>query len=172
MGSFKGFMLTIPRRTYVGVAQAIAKQGVKLRFADREWSGVYNLWPSNIWDCAKRFTSGMYVHGQYQCVSFHAAKILADMQGGAILHDNRDFDKWARKARFDGRTEGVPSPEDKDIILGMHCMMSADVATRLHTRLVSHSFPKHNPDQCYPGFLEKEYSDLSELACFKPYHAR
>ena len=164
----KDEVVTIPKKTYVGVAQAIVRNGWRLKFAG-EWSGVYNLYPTSIWDCAKRFTSGMYVSGQFQCVSFHCAKILGDTQGGAILHDHEAWDGWLRKARFDGRTEGVPLCEDKDIILGMHCYMSSDVANRLHAKLISHSFPKHNHDQCPEGFLEREYGDLSQLECFKPY---
>lgn len=161
--------IKLPKRTYVGVAQAIARNAWEICFTDEQWSGVYRLPPTTIWDCAKRFTSGMYVTGQFQCVSFHTAKILGDTQGGAILHSSPLFDSWARKARFDGRTEGVPLKDDKEITLGLHCYMSVDVASRLHARLKSHSFPKHNPDQCPEGFLEREYGDLSELECFKPY---
>jgi len=166
----KGY-IEIPKRTYVGVAQSAVRCAIPIRFVDLAWSGGYQLKPYPIWDYAKRFTSHMY-QGGYQCVSFHCAKILGDSQGGAILHDNDYAHAHLRKLRFDGRTAGVPLCEDEDIVLGHHCYMSPDVATRLHARLVSHSFPQHNPDQCPPGFLEKEYSDLSELACFKPYHSR
>ena len=166
---FQPHIAQIPRHTYVGVAQAAVRSGYRLRFIDAQWSGMYELC-YGIFDAAKRFTSGMYVPDTFQCLSFHVAKILGDSQGGAILHDYGElFDKWARQARFDGRTEGVPLCEDKDIILGMHCYMSSDVANRLHAKLISHSFPKHNPDQCPEGFLEREYGDLSQLECFKPY---
>ena len=165
-------VISIPKRTYVGVAQAIVRQGFRLKFTDQQWSGDYQLRPLHIRDCAKRLTSNMfagYGYGGYQCVSFHTAKILGDSQGGAVLHENPKFDYWARKARFDGRTEGVPLCEDSEIELGLHCYMSSDVANRLHARLTCHSFPQRNPDQCPEGFLEREYSDLSKLHCFKPY---
>lgn len=160
--------ISIPKRTYVGVAQAIVRQGFRLKFTDQNWSGDYQLHPLFIRDSAKRFTSNMFTGG-YQCVSFHTAKILGDSQGGAILHENPKFDYWARKARFDGRTEGVPLCEDQEIELGLHCYLSSDVANRLHAKLTCHSFPKRNPDQCPEGFLEREYSDLSKLRCFGPY---
>ena len=162
-------VIEIPSRTYVGVAQSIVRQGFKIRFNNIPWEGCYRLFPTDVVDSAKRFTSNMYIPGTYQCVSFHSAKTLGDTQGGAILHESEEFDRWARKARFDGRSETVPLRDDKDIILGLHCYMSVDVASRLHARLKSHSFPKHNHDQCPEGFLEREYGDLSQLECFKPY---
>lgn len=161
----------LPKRTYVGVAQ-VAYRLTNVFFIDKPWKGAYCLEPTRIWDSAKRFTEKMYIRGQFQCLSFHAAKILGDTQGGAILHDDPKADAWFRRARFDGRSETIPLNEDTGIILGYHCYMSPDVAARLHLRLTSHSFPKTNPDQWYEGFLEKEYGDLSTLACFKDTHVR
>lgn len=157
--------ISIPNRTYVGVAWAIRNAGGTPEFRDERWSGLYQLKPLKVYDAAKRFKAGMYTGG-FQCVSFHVAKILGDSQGGAILHDSPLADPWFRKARFDGRTEGVPLREDKEISRGFHCYMSSDVANRLHAKLTAHSFPRNNPDQCPEGFLEREYSDLSKLHCF------
>lgn len=150
----------IPKRTYVGVPMSIIHAGGKVLFRDEDWIGEYQLKPFPVWDSARRFTSCMYRPGGFQCVSFHASKILGDSQGGAILHDNEAADAWLRKARFDGRSEGVPPIEDDFPILGYHCYMSPDVAARLMHKLSV--LPKHNaplPNDNYP--------DLSQFEIFK-----
>ena len=101
--------------------------------------------PSPIWDCAKRFTSGMYISGQVQCVSFHIAKHLKLGQGGAILHDDAEADVWYRIARFDGRTEGIATKDDTYPIPGWHCYLSPDVAAR--GLWLMDTYPKDVPDQ-------------------------
>lgn len=159
--------ISVPKRTYVSVPMAIIHAGGRPVFDDREWRGLYNLKPLPVWDSARHFTSGMYGDHDvefgpdtFMCVSFHAAKILGDTQGGAILHDNEAADEWFRRARFDGRAEGVAPKDDKDIIIGWHCYMSPDVSARLLNKL--HFLPQHNeplPNDAYP--------DLSTLECFK-----
>ena len=151
--------IEIPRFTYNSVPMSIIHAGGKPAFRDEDWSGSYQLKPYLIWDSARRFTSGMYKARQFQCVSFHTSKILADTQGGAILHDNGEADVWFRKARFDGRTEGV-EPKDDDFILGYHCYMSPDVAARLLWKLSV--LPKHNAD-----LPNSDYPDLSKQAIFR-----
>jgi len=76
-------LVEIPKRTYVSVPCAILNAGGYVEFRDEEWRGEYMLAPYPIWDSARRFTSGMYRPGQFQCVSFAAAKILGAEQGGA-----------------------------------------------------------------------------------------
>ena len=150
----------IPKRTYVGVPMSIKHAGSRVAFRDEVWLGEYPLQPLPIWDCARRFTSCMYRSGQFQCVSFHASKILGDSQGGAILHDDPEADAWLRRARFDGRTEGVPPAEDNFTQLGYHCYLSPDVAARLLHKLSV--LPRHNaplPNDSYP--------DLSQFEIFK-----
>ena len=99
----------IPRRTYVSVPCAIKLAGCSVGWRDEDWRGQYQLRPFQIMDAARRFTSGMYREGLFQCVSFAASKILGAEQGGAILHDNDEADLWFRRMRFDGRTEWVDS---------------------------------------------------------------
>ncbi|MDZ4344446.1 MAG: DegT/DnrJ/EryC1/StrS family aminotransferase, partial [Candidatus Binatia bacterium] len=80
---------SIPRKTYCSVPMAIRRAGFpSVRFRDEKWRGAYQLEPYPIWDCARRFTYGMYVKDQFQCISFSSSKILGIEQGGAILHDN------------------------------------------------------------------------------------
>lgn len=151
--------VSIPRKTYVGVAQSILNAGALVEFRDELWSGGYQLKSLPVWDYARRFTSGMYQSGDMQCVSFHASKILGDTQGGAILHDNGLADVWLRRARFDGRNEDVP-PVDDTFQRGWHCYMSPDVAARLLWRLGS--LPEHNED-----LPSDNYPDLSLQEVFR-----
>jgi dTDP-4-amino-4,6-dideoxygalactose transaminase len=102
----------------------------------------------------------MYLEGEMQCVSFHWTKILGDTQGGAILHDNDEADAWFRKARFDGRTEGVAPKDDQFDMIGYHCYISPDVSARLLAKLSV--LPKHNAD-----LPNDEYPDLSKFEVFK-----
>lgn len=157
---FDDEFVEIPQRTYVSVPCAIIQAGARVAWRDEEWRGAYQLKPLPVWDCARRFTSGMYVLGQFQCVSFAAAKILGAEQGGAILHDNAYADAWFRRMRFDGRTEGVDPLEDTFDLIGHHCIMIPSIAATLLVRL--HHLPKHNEDQ---GWYE--YPDLSLHPAFK-----
>ncbi len=97
--------------------------------------------------------------GYMMCVSFHASKTLGFNQGGAILHDSPEADAWLRRARFDGRTEGVSPKDDTFEQLGWHCYMSPDVAAGLLLRL--HSLPRHNAP-----LPNDDYPDLSKLPIF------
>lgn len=152
--------VTIPSRTYVSVPCAIIHAEFWPRFEDISWRGAYQLKPLPVWDCARRFTSGMYVPGQFQCVSFSASKILAAEQGGAILHDNAEADAWFRRMRFDGRTEGVDAMKDTFNLIGHHCIMLPSVAAQLLVKL--YHLPKHNED-----LPEREYPDLSQHPAFR-----
>lgn len=152
--------IEIPKRTYISVPMSIIHAGGWPKFRDEDWRGCYRLAPFPIWDCARWFTSRMYAAGQYQCVSFHSSKILADTQGGAILHDNQEADAWLRRARFDGRTEGVAPADDAFTQLGWHCYTSPDVAARLLLKL--YSLPKHNEP-----LPNDDYPDLSKMEIFR-----
>jgi dTDP-4-amino-4,6-dideoxygalactose transaminase len=167
----------IPSRTYVSVPQAIIHAGGMPTFREEKWSGAYRLSPLPVWDCARYFTSDMY-HGPRMegvpfrcgwtlaregvmlCVSFHASKTLGLEQGGAILHDNPEADAWLRKARFDGRTEGVAPKDDRFDMVGWHCYLNPSTAAQGILKL--HSLPKHNEP------LENDdYPALDQMDIFK-----
>jgi dTDP-4-amino-4,6-dideoxygalactose transaminase len=57
--------VTIPKKTYLSVPQAIMSSGGKVKFDDTEWKGVYELKPYKIYDSARRFTSGMYIPNSF-----------------------------------------------------------------------------------------------------------
>jgi len=155
--------ITIPKRTYVSVPQAIIHAGGRPVFEDREWFGNYRLRPLPVLDSARYFTSGMYgdnTRGCFFCVSFHASKTLGLEQGGAILHDSPEADAWFRRARFDGRAEGVAPKDDTGIIMGWHCYLNPSTAAQGILKL--HSLPRHNEP-----LPNDDYPDLSTLECFK-----
>lgn len=159
-GRYEYEELYMPRLSYVGVPASVISAGYRVKFTAEDWQGEYQLQPLPVWDSARRFTSGMYRPGAMQTVSFHAAKILGDSQGGAILHDNPEADAWLRRARFDGRTEGLDPKEDQVTFPSWHAYMSPDVAARLLWRLAH--LPKRNAD-----LPRSDYPDLSTMEAFK-----
>jgi dTDP-4-amino-4,6-dideoxygalactose transaminase len=151
--------IEIPKRTYVSVPMQILHAGFDVAFRDEKWSGVYELSPTKIYDAARRFTTRMYIPGSMMCVSIHASKILGVEQGGLILHSNPEADAWFRKARFDGRTEGVLPKDDTFDVLGFHMYLSPSVSAQALLKL--HSLAKHNED-----LRNDDYPDLSQCAIF------
>lgn len=152
--------INIPRHTYCSVPMAIRNAGFGISWRDEAWRGAYQLKPLPVWDCARRFTSGMYVAGQFQCVSFAAAKIMGIEQGGAILHDDPKADSWFRAMRFDGRMENTMPAGDTVTVIGHHCLMLPSIAAQALLRL--HHMSKNNTDmEDYP------YPDLSTFPVFK-----
>jgi Predicted pyridoxal phosphate-dependent enzyme apparently involved in regulation of cell wall biogenesis len=148
----------IPSRTYPGVPCSIIHAGYKVEFQDVEWEGQYELGSLNIKDAALRFKRGMF-HGGFQCISFHAKKLLPIGRGGAILTDNIDAAKWLRRARFDGRNP-VPLMEDHFDMLGWNCYLQPEQAARglmLFQALIS-KYPDGPPDLIV---AEQGYPDLS-----------
>lgn len=154
--------VSIPRPGYVSVPMSIIHAGGFPEFRDEDWRGSYQLQPYPVYDCARRFTSGMYQPGTFQCVSFHASKLLGIEQGGAVLHDCDDADLWFRRMRFDGRTPGINPKDDPAIgtIVAFHCYMNPSTAAQGLLRLFS--LPRHNDD-----LNNSDYPDLSELPIYK-----
>lgn len=161
----------IPKRTYVSVPMQIMHAEFFVSFRDEEWEGAYQLKPFNIWDAARRFTSNMWKDIVYDkdgytgpdyfvCTSHHWSKILGVQQGGCILHNSQQADQWFRRARFDGRTEGIHPKNDSIKQLGWHMYMSPEIAAEGLVRL--HHLPKNNED-----LPNDDYPDLSKLEIFK-----
>lgn len=121
-------VVTIPSKTYPGVACSILHSGFRLEFSNEPWEGEYNLYPMNIWDAALRFKRNMH-RGGLQCLSFHIKKQIKISRGGAILTDDLQAAKWLRKARFDGR-EPIPLQEDNFTMLGWNMYMPPADAAR------------------------------------------
>ena len=157
--------IEIPKRTYVSVPMQIMHAGMGVRFRDQIWSGIYPLCPLPLYDAARRFTSGMYGRTTFMCTSHHWGKTLGIQQGGMVLHDDPRADAWLRRARFDGRTEGVHPSEDGFEHLGWHMYMSPEIAAEGLMRLAL--LPKHNADLAWD-----DYPDLSKLGLFREQRRR
>jgi len=163
-GGVQPTTIDIPSRTYPGVACSIIHAGYKVAFDDYLWEGEYMLKPFQIWDAALRFKKGMY-HGGFQCISFHAKKLLPIGRGGAILTDDFEAVKWLRRARFDGRNP-VPLLEDNFDMLGWNCYLQPEQAARglmLFQALIS-KHPDGPPDLIVE---EQGYPDLSKFKIYQ-----
>lgn len=152
--------VTVPKRTYVSVPMSAIHAGFEVVFTDITWLGSYRIWPTQVIDSARHFTSGIYNAGEFRCLSFHAAKTLGIEQGGCILHDNAEADAWLRRMRFDGRTKGLQPRSDDIREIGWHCYMNPSTAAQGLLKL--HSLPLHNDP-----LPNDDYPDLSQMEAFK-----
>lgn len=151
--------VSLPRFTYVGVAMSVLNAGGSINFRDEQWEGMYQISPLPLWDSARLTTSGMYKPDSMMVLSMHWAKHLGTQQGGLILLDDPEADAWLRKARFDGRTAGVPPSEDTFNVRGIHAYLSPEVAAAGLMRLSL--LPQHNDPLPWD-----DYVDLSKIALF------
>lgn len=160
----------IPKLTYISVPMQIVHTGHRVEFRDEDWHGIYQLDPYPIWDSARRFTSNMYCDldtgigsindWNYMCTSHHWSKTLGIQQGGCILHNDPAADAWFRRARFDGRSEGIEPHLDTFDMVGWHCYMAPEIAAAGLVRLAA--LPRVNGD-----LRRSNYPDLSKLELFK-----
>lgn len=147
--------VTIPKKTYLSVPQAIMSSGGTVKFSNTEWKGIYQLKPYPIYDSARRFTSNMYIPNTFMCLSFHPKKILKMRKGGMILTDNEDAYKWFKKARHEGRDE-IPYTQDNIRMIGWNMYMTPpDAAEGLWLMT---SMDKHNDDsfENYPDLTKND----------------
>ncbi len=100
-----GTPVKMPARSYAGVPASILNAGLRVAFEHLDWEGEYEIYPTGVFDSARRTTSGMFRPGTIQCLSGHWSKILSVSQLGVALHDDPEADAWMRRYRFDGRTE-------------------------------------------------------------------
>lgn len=154
--------VNMPRFSYIGVPQSIIWAGGWPTFRDENWEpqGEYQLTPYPVWDSARLTTSGMFRPGQIQCLSLHWAKPLGVGQGGVLLLDDGGAYDWLKRARFDGRREGVSPQEDTFDMLATHSYMSPATAAEGLTRLAL--LPKHNDPLPWDA-----YRDLSTIPLFR-----
>jgi len=156
--------VTIPSKTYLSVPMSIMHSGGEPCFdispATNHWTGSYQLKPYNIYDCAKRLTSNMYISDSFMCLSFHAKKLLPIGKGGMILTDNEKAYNWFKKARYEGRSE-VYYKEDNITHLGWNMYMTPEEAAK--GLVLMQNYPQHNSDQSELN----GYRDLTEFDVFK-----
>lgn len=159
-----------PNHTYPSAPNAVIHAGGKVLF-DREMSGWqafggYRMYPTRIFDCAKRIARSMYVdiyknHNVMPliCLSFHAKKTLPIGRGGAILCGHKKEAEWFRCMRHDGRNHGTELPNDKLLGPGWNFLMAPEQAARGLT-LMSHL---KDVNICDPD----PYQDLSKYEWYK-----
>ena len=149
--------VTLPRRTYEFVPATLVRSGIVVKFDDRDWSGGYSLWPTPIWDYARRFRPGMYVRGQYQCLSFHRSKILAHTEGGAVLTDD-----WAAVVRLQQWRDDGRKRSGYHEMIGESGLMYGAIAHELKLKLDWRRdfYDKHFGP--HPDLPHSDYRDLSK----------
>lgn len=124
--------IEIPAQTYVSLPMQIHHAGAVPVFREIEWSGLYELGSTGIWDSAARFTKNMYVgNGALQCLSFQIKKRLPIGRGGAILTDSREDYEALKYMSYDGRDLKLPYSDPTHIkSIGWHCYMTPEDAAR------------------------------------------
>lgn len=160
--------ITIPNRTYPSVPCEIIHAGAKIDWQmvkGKTIKGAYQLYPTNVWDSALRFTAGMYKPDTHMCLSFTGPyKHFKLSKGGAILTDNYQAYLWFKRARYSGRRECSYHDDNLDM-LGWNFYMMPELAARgllLMNQFYdsSTSKPKTNED------LEMSYPDLSKFKIY------
>ena len=152
--------IQIPSHTYISVPAAIVHAGCKVKFANIDWSGTYQLNPYPIWDGAVRWQKGMY-QGGFHVLSFQIKKRIPIGKGGMILTDDVDAYNWLKRASHDGRTPNVNFVNDNINILGWHFNMTPEDAAR--GILLMDQTAEWNED----SGNNNSYTDLSLLDIFK-----
>lgn len=124
--------IDIPAQTYVSLPMQIHHAGATPVFRDLEWSGLYQLGETGIWDSAARFTRNMFVgNGALQCLSFQIKKRLPIGRGGAILTDDPEEYAKLKYMSYDGRDLTLPYSSEVHVkSLGWHCYMTPEDAAR------------------------------------------
>ena len=157
---YKG-TITIPCRNYCSPPMSIIQAGCKIKFEDIEWSGVYQLKPTNVYDGATRWTEGMFeAEDGYQVVSFQIKKRIPIGKGGMILTNDKKAYEWFKMMRYEGRNTDVPYV--KDILQGIGYnmyMLPEDAARGL---ILMNKIPRQNDDT---GGSDN-YTDLREQRIF------
>lgn len=153
--------ITFPSRCYSSIPMIAKILGYSVKFEDINWSGVYQLKPTPIYDSATRFTKDMYIPDSYQCLSFQIKKRLPIGKGGMILTDNKDAVNWFRLARFEGRNLKVDQWHDNYTVMGWNMYMTPEDAAR--GLLIFDQLPEVNEDTG----CQDNYPDLSNQEIFK-----
>lgn len=122
-------VVTLPKRTYIGVACSMKNAGYDIDFEDVYWKGMYSIYPLNIVDSALRLKRNCYISDTLYCLSFHVRKHIGICRGGMILTDDIKAVRWLKQARFDGRHE-CALLDDRDFILGWNMYLTPEQASR------------------------------------------
>ena len=150
--------ITIPNRTYVSVPMQILHAGFDVNYEEIEWSGIYQLKGTNIWDSAGRYTKDMYIgNDALQVLSFQIKKKIPIGRGGIILTDDIDAYNWLKLASYDGRDLTLPYTDENHVKqIGWHMYMTPEDAAR--GIILMDNVPEANDDfqnhQMYPDLRD------------------
>lgn len=147
--------IVLPKNTFIGVAAVAKHLNIKALYRDIKWTGMYRISPTKIYDCARRFTSNMYVPKSFMCLSFHYKKHLKIGRGGAILTDNQNAYEWFKLARNCGKNITLPLPKQIYSICGWNMLLHPELAQKGINLLKT--MPKFNDD-----LPDEYYGDLSK----------
>jgi len=158
-----GDTIEIPSHTFLSVPCQIKHCGLKIKFEDKEWSGIYKLEPTRVYDCATRFTSDMFIGGSaLQCLSFQYKKQLKIGRGGCVITNDFDAVKWLRKARVNGRDITKTQAEDELEFSGWNMYFLPEQASRGLSLL--EALPKGPHPDCGSNLT---YPDISKQKVFQ-----
>ena len=136
----------IPAQTYVSVSQQIRHAGWEVELDETEWKGIYQLYPTYIFDAALRWTKGMYIKDSLMCLSFQIKKRIPIGRGGMILCDSKDEYDWLKLASYDGRDLNTPYDSKGHVKMeGWHYYMTPEDAAR--GIILMDRVPEVNEDQ-------------------------
>jgi hypothetical protein len=137
----------------------IVHAGNQVSFDDIEWTGIYQLKGSRVWDGAVRWTKDMYIGNNcLQVVSFQIKKRIPIGKGGIILTDDFEAYKWLKLASYDGRDLNTAYTDiDHVRMLGYHMYMTPEDAAR--GIILMDNTPEINEDTGN----HKTYVDVSKI---------
>lgn len=129
-----GDTVVIPEYTYVSVPMTLAKLGLKWKYKDEKWEGLYEINTpglTRVVDGAVRWRRSMYIYGSLHCLSFQIKKRIPIGRGGMILTDNKDYYDWLKLASYDGRDLKTRYTDTDHIkTYGYHYYMTPEDAAR------------------------------------------
>lgn len=122
----------IPANTYVSIYWMLKNMGFSVRFEDQEWSGIYQVGNTRVYDSAVRWKKKMYAgNNALQCLSFQIKKRIPIGRGGMILTDDIEAADWLRLASYDGRDLNTPYDHPGHVKMnGWHYYMTPESAAR------------------------------------------
>lgn len=156
----KNNVITIPKRTYISAAWQIKHAGLNVQFEDLEWSGIYQLKASRVWDAAVRWTKDMGPKdNSLYVVSFQLKKRIPIGRGGVVLTNDDNAAKWIKLASYDGRDLTTPYTSNTHInMCGYHMYMTPEDAAR--GIILMDSIPEINEDSA----THLNYTDISNYS--------
>lgn len=118
--------------TYLSIPMLMKKLEIPFSYIDEKeqtWKGEYKFFNTDVWDSARKLSTGMYREGQKQCLSFGFDKPLNIGRGGAILLDDKDDYIALKEMAYDGRNLDItPWEKQKTFKVGYHYKMTIEEA--------------------------------------------